>query len=97
MNTAYFVFAFVLTISRCIVGFPYPYYGGFAGVPVVAPTLGHPLAFSNGPIYTSITPSVHPLYHTPRVELRNLIRSADKDTVHFADTTHRSSAFPFYF
>ncbi|KAK6725747.1 hypothetical protein RB195_004207 [Necator americanus] len=100
MNPAHFFFVLLLAISqRCFAMYPYGgYYGPMAGVPIVhaAPALPHPIAFSNGPIYTSITPSIHPIYHTPRLELRNIIRTGSKDTAHFADTMHRSLGMPFH-
>ncbi|CAJ0596254.1 unnamed protein product [Cylicocyclus nassatus] len=95
MSTTHFLFALIFTATTGVVT-SYPY-GLVGGVPVVhaAPLLGRPIAFSNGPIFTSLTPSLHPIYGTPSLELRNIIRSNDRDTIHFSKTLHRSSAFPF--
>ncbi|EYB90935.1 hypothetical protein Y032_0212g2245 [Ancylostoma ceylanicum] len=97
MNTVYFLFAFLFAISQRSLAY-YPYGGfGMGGVPMMhaGAGLSRPIAFSNGPILTQITPSIHPVYHTPRLELRNIIRTGNKETAHFSDTSAHHSGFPF--
>ncbi|EYB82844.1 hypothetical protein Y032_0349g3196 [Ancylostoma ceylanicum] len=102
MISFYFLFVLILAVSKLSAAYYSPFEAfeePVADFPFVhspfAP-LPHPIAFTNGPIYTSITPSIHPIYHTPRFEIRNIIRTVDKDTAHFSGTSDRSFGFPFY-
>ncbi|KAL6731875.1 hypothetical protein Aduo_002697 [Ancylostoma duodenale] len=107
MSSVYFLFAFLLVLGqRSLASFPI---GGLEGAavpvvqaPIAAPVVhahGHaplppPIAFQNGPIFTSLTPSIHPVHHTPTVEVRNIIRTAHKEAGHFSGTMQRSSGIP---
>ncbi|VDM82108.1 unnamed protein product [Strongylus vulgaris] len=68
-------------------------FGGFeAAVPVVHAA---PMAIA-APVY----PAVHSFYHHHHglpVEVRNTMRTTDKEAGHFSGTMHRSSDFGFPF
>ncbi|CAJ0596051.1 unnamed protein product [Cylicocyclus nassatus] len=102
MKTSSICFALIGVITRVSTAAIYPFDAFVDGVPFLpfvqaplAPGLPPPIAFTNGPIYTSLTPSLHPIYHTPQLEVRNIIRSTSRDTAHFSGTSHRAPVFPF--
>ncbi|KAK6725913.1 hypothetical protein RB195_004311 [Necator americanus] len=91
MYSLYIVFAFLLALSRrSLASFPV----GAIEAPAVHSPLPAPIAFSNGPIFTSLTPSIDPVHHTPTIEIRNVIRTGTKEAGHFSGTMHRSSGIP---